>query len=99
MAKYPPLVVHPRLGNECRNAQAFVIAAARIRGLVIEKYAAYPHPVRVVPSVAIDSLRGPGYVLTVSPADSARLRTAFPRAAYRLVGRYKGLLWTLPATP
>ena len=61
--------------------------------------AAYPHPVRVVPSVAIDSLRGPGYVLTVSPADSARLRTAFPRAAYRLVGRYKGLLWTLPATP
>ncbi len=61
--------------------------------------AAYPHPVRVVPSVAIDSLRGPGYVLTVSPADSARLRAAFPRAAYRLVGRYNGLLWTLPATP
>jgi 4-amino-4-deoxy-L-arabinose transferase-like glycosyltransferase len=61
--------------------------------------AAYPHPVRVVPSVAIDTLRGPGYVLTVSPADSARLRAAFPHAAYRLVGRYNGLLWTLPATP
>jgi 4-amino-4-deoxy-L-arabinose transferase-like glycosyltransferase len=61
--------------------------------------AAYPQPVRTVSSGAIDSLRGPGYVLTVSPADSARLRAAFPHAAYRLVGRYKGLLWTLPSTP
>jgi 4-amino-4-deoxy-L-arabinose transferase-like glycosyltransferase len=61
--------------------------------------AAYPHPVQVAPSSAIATLRGPGYVLTTSPADSARLSSFFPHAAFRVVGRYKGLLWQLPPTP
>ncbi|WP_375417760.1 ArnT family glycosyltransferase [uncultured Hymenobacter sp.] len=60
---------------------------------------AYPRPVRVVPPAAIATLRGPGYVLTASATDSARVRAAFPRASCRAVGRYACWLWSLPPSP
>jgi 4-amino-4-deoxy-L-arabinose transferase-like glycosyltransferase len=60
---------------------------------------AYPRPVRVVPPAAIATLRGPGYVLTASATDSARVRRAFPQAPCRAVGRHPCWLWTLPVTP
>ena len=58
---------------------------------------AYPRPVRVLPPAAIATLRGPGYVLTATPADSALVRAAFPQASCRAVGRYVCWLWILPA--
>jgi hypothetical protein len=57
---------------------------------------AYPRDVRVMPARAIGNLRGPGYVLTTSAIDSARLRAVFPQLPHRAVGRYACWLWTLP---
>ena len=57
---------------------------------------AYPRPVRVIAPAAVPTLRGPGYVLTATPADSARVRAAFPQATCRTVGRQPCWLWTLP---
>ncbi len=58
---------------------------------------AYPRPIRVIAPAEIMALRGPGYVLTANPLDSARVRAAFPQAPRRAVGRYPCWLWTLPA--
>lgn len=57
---------------------------------------AYPRAIRVVPPAAVAALRGPGYVLTATPADSARVRRAFPNAPARLAGVISCWLWTLP---
>jgi len=57
---------------------------------------AYPRTIRVLPPAAVASLRGPGYVLTGTDADSALVRAAFPGASCRAVGRVPCWLWTLP---
>lgn len=58
----------------------------------------YPRPVRVVPPAEVAGLRGPGYVLTATTLDSARVQAAFPGAPHRAVGRFTCWLWTLPAS-
>ncbi|MBC8082914.1 MAG: glycosyltransferase family 39 protein [Hymenobacter sp.] len=60
---------------------------------------AYPRPLCVVPPASINSLRGSGYVLTSTTADSALVRAAFPQASCRAVGRFSCWLWMLPGTP
>lgn len=59
---------------------------------------AYPRPVRVIPPAQLNTLRGPGYVLTFTSRDSARVRASFPHASHRAVGRRTCWLWTLPGT-
>ena len=91
----PLIVVAPAGFNQARqpaNAGGGPGYDASLRFYVLT----YPRTVRVVPPTAIDSLRGPGYVLTGTDADSSLVRAAFPGASCRAVGRFTCWLWTLP---
>jgi 4-amino-4-deoxy-L-arabinose transferase-like glycosyltransferase len=56
----------------------------------------YPGPVRVVSPAEAPQLRGPGYVLTATAADSVLMRLALPHAVPRAAGRQACWLWALP---
>ncbi|WP_310398236.1 glycosyltransferase family 39 protein [Hymenobacter sp.] len=59
---------------------------------------AYPRSAQIIPPNELRKLRGPGYILTTTSADSAQVQATFPQLPHRPVGRYACWLWTLPST-